>query len=348
MKKAVKGRLYICAGLIMAIMMAGCGEKSDKVTEAMEAIENLDYRDALVLLDEAKTAGENERLIYRGMGIAYMGLTRYEEAAACFEDALSGSNGLVENIDFDINYYLAVAFQKLGNFSEAEKIYDAILALRPKEKNAFFLRGSVRLELDKYNEAIADFDKAIELDSKNYDRLIEICQVLTHYGYKQKGQDYIKDAMASGDKLTAYNTGRFYYYLEDYEKAYVALEEAKNEGGAEGALYLGRAYEATGDFNYAATVYTAYLNKYGDNAEVYNQLGVCEMRKQNYAKALECFQTGLDMQDSGTLQSLSFNELVCYEYLQEYERARSLLQTYINTYPDDEIAKREMEFLKTR
>lgn len=333
----------------MAIVMAGCGEKTDKTAEAMTAIENLDYREALVLLDEAKTAGENQRLISRGMGIAYMGLTRYEEAVTCFEEALAESNGLVENIDFDINYYLAVSFQKLGRYTEAEKIYDAILALRPKEKNAYFLRGNVRLELEKFNEAIADFDKTIELEPKNYDRLIEICQVLTHYGYKQKGQDYIKDAMASGDKLTAYNTGRFYYYLEDYEKAYVALEEAKNaDGGAEGALYLGRAYEATGDFNYAATVYTAYLNKYGDNAEVYNQLGVCEMKKGNYAKALECFQNGLSMQDSGTLQSLSFNELVTYEFLQEYEKARTLLQTYINTYPDDEIAKREMDFLKTR
>ena len=309
MRKAQKGRIYLSAGLIMAMLMAGCGEKTDKINQAMEAVKDLDYREALVLLDEAEAAGENQRLIQRGMGIAYMGLTRYEDA---------------------------------------EKVYDAILALRPKEKDAHYLRGNVRLELDKFNEAVADFDKAIEMDPRNYDRLIEICQVLTHYGYKQKGQEYIKAAMASGDKLTAYDTGRFYYYLEDFEKAYVALEEAKNDGGAEGTLYLGRAYEATGDYNYASTVYSAYLNKYGDNAEVYNQLGVCEMKKQEYEKALSYFEKGLDMKDSATLQSLSFNQAVAYEFLQEYDKARDLLQAYLNTYPDDEAAKREMEFLKTR
>lgn len=348
MRKAQKGRIYLSAGLIMAMLMAGCGEKTDKINQAMEAVKDLDYREALVLLDEAEAAGENQRLIQRGMGIAYMGLTRYEDAVACFEKALAGSNGLVENVDFDVNYYLAVALQKLGRFEDAEKVYDAILALRPKEKDAHYLRGNVRLELDKFNEAVADFDKAIEMDPRNYDRLIEICQVLTHYGYKQKGQEYIKAAMASGDKLTAYDTGRFYYYLEDFEKAYVALEEAKNDGGAEGTLYLGRAYEATGDYNYASTVYSAYLNKYGDNAEVYNQLGVCEMKKQEYEKALSYFEKGLDMKDSATLQSLSFNQAVAYEFLQEYDKARDLLQAYLNTYPDDEAAKREMEFLKSR
>ena len=72
------------------------------------------------------------------------------------------------------------------------------------------------------------------------------------------------------------------------------------------------------------------------------------MKKQEYEKALSYFEKGLDMKDSATLQSLSFNQAVAYEFLQEYDKARDLLQAYLNTYPDDEAAKREMEFLKTR
>ena len=58
----------------------------------------------------------------------------------------------------------------------------------------------------------------------------------------------------------------------------------------ESYLYLGRAYEATGDYNYAANVYNSYLEKYEGNAEMYNQLGLCEMTRGEYGKALEAFQ----------------------------------------------------------
>ena len=48
-------------------------------------------------LDAAEEAGENKRLIERSRGIAYMGLTEYEEAIGAFEQALQESNGWLEN-----------------------------------------------------------------------------------------------------------------------------------------------------------------------------------------------------------------------------------------------------------
>jgi len=48
------------------------------------------------------------------------------------------------------------------------------------------------------------------------------------------------------------------------------------------------------------------------------------------------------------MQTLSFNEIVAYEYLGEYTQASVLLDSYLKTYPDDEVAKREKQFLATR
>ena len=81
---------------------------------------------------------------------------------------------------------------------------------------------------------------------------------------------------------------------------------------------------------------------------MYNQLGLCEMKKKDYAKALEAFQKGKLLTDNEVLQSLSFNEIVAYEYLSEYKEALRLLEQYIKNYPDDETAKRERQFLSTR
>lgn len=347
--KEIKKDLMRLGCLVFMGIMTGCGSKNENVAEGMKLIGELNYQGALTEFEEAAALAENERLIARGRGIAYMGMLDYEQAIQYFKESLSGSNGLIESIDFDVNFYLAAAYTKSGQYEEARKVYDAILALRPEEKDAYYLRGNVLLELGNYEAAKTDFDKAIAMDGKNYDRMIEIYQVLEHFGYKESGQDYLQAALETGEsKMTAYDRGRIYYYLGEYQKAYIALEEARKNGNAESFLYLGKAYEATGDYNYAASVYKDYLSKDAQNAEVYNQLGLCEMAKKEYQNALEAFQAGMQIQDSSIMQSLSFNEIVAYEYLGEYKKAAVLLDSYLQSYPDDERAKREQQFLLTR
>ncbi len=345
LKKAACG----VSTLLLVGILTGCGSDNQNVDEGMELIGALDYRGALAEFDEAEALSENARLIARGRGIAYMGLTDYTQAVSCFQESLAESNGLIEPIDFDVNYYLAAAYTKNGQYQSAKEVYDAILALRPEEKDAYFLRGSVALELADYESAKADFDKVVEMDKKNFDRLIEIYQVLEKFGYKEVGQIYLQTALDAGEsQMKDYDKGRIYYYMGEYQKAYIALEEARGDGNAESFLYLGKAYEATGDYNYASSVYSSYLSKDSKNATVYNQLGLCEMAKKDYRKALEAFQAGKQIEGNEIMQSLSFNEIVAYEYLGEYKKAAVLLDSYLKSYPDDEKAKREQQFLLTR
>ena len=65
-------------------------------------------------------------------------------------------------------------------------------------------------------------------------------------------------------------------------------------------------------------------------------------------KALEAFQAGMQLENSGMIQSLAFNEIVAYEHLGEFEKAYVLMGSYLNSYPDDEQARREYDFLSTR
>ena len=274
----------VCAGVILAL--GGCGGEGEKTQSAMGMIQELNYTEALEMLDAAQEEGENLRMVNRARGIAYMGLTDYAQAAACFKEALAGSE---------------------------------------------------------------DFDKVISMDPYNYDRVIEIHEVLEYFGFGEDGKVYLRAALENKDKpMDKYAVGRIYYYLGEYQNACLALEEAREKGGAESYLYLGKAYEATGDYNYAANVYNSYISKNGGTAEVYNQLGLCEMAKGEYQKALEAFQTGKRMENATMLQTLSFNEIVAYEHLGEFKQAYELMGTYLKNYPDDEQAKREYEFLSTR
>ena len=88
--------------------------------------------------------------------------------------------------------------------------------------------------------------------------------------------------------------------------------------------------------------------KQGPDAEIYNQLGLCELAKKDYQKALEAFQAGKQIEGNSLMQTLSFNEIVAYEYLQDYQKAAVLLNAYLQNYPDDQAAIREQQFLSTR
>lgn len=344
--------IKICTLLVvLGVGFGGCGKKSDvALNEGMQYIAVLDYQAAMASFDVAEANGEDARLIARGRGIACMGLTDYESAVTYFLDCLSLSNGVVGAMDYDVNYYLAAAYQKMEMYAEAESVYDAILALRPEETDAYYLRGNARLKQGDYQAAKEDFDKIVEVEPNNYKRLIEIYEVLYAEGYRGMGVEYLEAALEKkSSKMTAFDEGLIHYYLGNYEQAQINLEKAKSSGEPDTYLYLGMAYEATGDYNYAITnVYTAYLAKNDGNAEIYNQLGLCYMKQAEYTLALEAFQNAMKIENNGMMQTLQFNEIIAYEYLGEYTQAAVLLDNYLKTYPDDEVAKREYEFLSTR
>lgn len=348
MKKKKYGAVL---GLILMALLAGCSgkNKNENIKAAMAAIEALDYDGALVLFEAARETGEDERLLCRGEGLAYMGKTMYGEAAEAFEKALSLSDGRVISMDYDINYYLAAAYYKQGELGKAADVYSAMIGLRESEKDAYYLRGVIYTNQGRLDEAKADFDKAISLDSSDYDRLIDIYSILESEGYKETGQEYLQAAMNAGTKgMTNFEKGRICYYLEDYENARTYLEKARDEGGYEAVLFLGRTYETMGDNNYAISVYNTFLGNDGPNPQVLNQLGLCRMQTGDYEGALSSFQAAMNIEDNSMMQTLKLNEVIAYERLGEYKNAAVLLDNYLKTYPDDQEAKREYTFLHTR
>ena len=81
---------------------------------------------------------------------------------------------------------------------------------------------------------------------------------------------------------------------------------------------------------------------------MYNQLGLCEIARGDYQKALEAFQAGMQVGNSAMMQTLSFNEIVAYEHLGDFKQAFVLMENYLKNYPDDVQARREYQFLSSR
>lgn len=343
---------YISAVLVMAgLLVSGCGVPRTKgFTEtAMGEIEALEYENALNTLVSAEEEGENPALIARARGIAHLGLAQYEEAESEFMTALSYSDWQVDDLDYDVNYYLADTYEKMKNYDEAVKTYTDILSLKGKEVTALYRRGCDYLILDKHELASADFDKALSLDPDNYDLRIEIAGRLSEAGYDDEGRSYLEQFLIEKEKkLSKFDKGRIYFYMEDYENAKIYFEDARDDDDQNTILFLGKTYEMLGDYNYATSTYQNYLTRHPESAVIYNQLGLSRIKSGDYSGAREAFNTAKNLGNTGLDQMLSFNEIVANEYLGDFDQAKALMNEYLRKYPDDPDALRENIFLSTR
>ena len=345
-------RILITSALVAGVAsLGGCSltDKNEYVQQACKSIEALEYDEALEFLNQAEANDEDERLIYRAQGIAYLGKGDTGRAITALEKSLALSEGIVYKIDIDINYYLATAYYKSGNAQEALKIYDTIIGLEPGEVSAYYLRGVLYAKQDELEKAQADFNKAISLEPTDYDMLIKIYQILADNGYSEVATGYLKNALESDNKrMSDYEKGQISFYLGDYESAKTYLEKAIDTVGEPAALFLGRTYEFLGDTNYAISVYSSYINSGDASAEIINQMGICKMNMSDYEGALSAFQQAMKAENCTIMQSLKFNEIVAYEHLGDFEKAKVLMNSYLRVYPDDQTAKRESSFLQTR
>lgn len=344
------------AGVIVTIglmaLMTGCNadkEKNVNIAEGMEKIEQADYNGALESFEAALVYKEDGQLLYRGEGLAYMGLGDYEQAAEKLLTSISYAEGNVTDLEFDTNYYLAACYYKLEQYSQAAEIYSAIIGLRDSETDAYFLRACTYLKAEDYELAVADFQKAFALEPDNLDLVTDAYLEMCSAGYETDGKAFVQNFMdQKGKALSDSQKGTLYYYLGNYDDARLYLDGALNGKDAQVSLILGKTYEKLGDMNYAAVVYNTYLESNAPDAAIYNSLGTCLMAQGKYTEALQAYESGLEMGDSAYIKELSFNRIAAKEYLGEFSQAKQLMAEYIEKYPDDVNAIREYEFLQTR
>ena len=344
----------IVAVLLAATLLTGCGSLAGRhnIDSGFTYIESHEYQSALESFEAAEEAGEDKCLIHRGKGIAHLNRGEYAEAVDDLLASLAADEGIVDDMDFDTNYYLAEAYLNLGEYDKAKGVYDAIIDLRGKDSNAYYLRGTAELAAGNHDAGYADFTKAITLNSRDYSMMIMIYKVLDEYGYSDEALAILQTAMDNGsDFMSNFEKGQISYYLGNNAEAQSYLEAARNERDQEKepvVIMLGQTGEKQGDYNYAISVYRNYLSEDPTSATVYNQLGMCQIRQGDYESAVSSFQSGLALDDKEMNQALQLNEITAYEYMGEFDVAASLMNDYLSSYPDDQEAIRENVFLSTR
>jgi tetratricopeptide (TPR) repeat protein len=343
------------ASLLKAVQMNG--DRADYYIDyAMSLVQLKRYEDALqnfnrAILDKDNSiVNKNNKLAYRGKGITYFKSHDYKKAIEQFDKALAVNE--LSNLNMDILSYKGNSQAKSGLFDEAVKTYTGLLQGNPSDAYAYYSRAYAYRMLKSYDKSLADYDKAIKLDNKNYDYYFGKYFLLVEKGDKDGADAVLK--MASNIKGTNqednFNLAKVHYYMGNYEDAIREFSEAFKNGFTESYFFLGSIYEQKEDYDNAVYNYSMYIKEeaYIPSAAVYNQIACCLIKIKNYDEALSYIQTGLKYNDIEFDQSMKRNEIIVYENMGEFKKANTLMKAYLKAYAEDKEAKAESIFIKNR
>jgi len=138
-----------------------------------------------------------------------------------------------------------------------------------------------------------------------------------------------------------------------YEAAVEKFEEAIDAGRNIEEAYrgLGIAYWEMEDYQRARGAFSKALNNGAEETgTIYNFLGVCDLKMGYMENALEWFDKGLETEGNSEemIREMEFNQIAAYEGLEDWDKVREKLDSYLAKYPDDEQAQKEADFLETR
>lgn len=302
------------------------------------------------ILDKKNTiVNKNNKKAYRGLGILSYTKGDYGEAIEQFEKALTIDS--LNEYDQDIISYIGNANYALGDYETAISNYTEVLKSDEKNQSVLCSRGQAYVQLEQYEESIKDFMAAKKLAPNDFDIYFSLYQMYEAQNDTENAEKILNEAanLKVNDLNDQFALAKVHYYQGNLEQAFDEFESLSKEGFVESNLFMGDIYYSEGNYAKACTYYEEYLASGATfQANYYSRLITCYIETENYAKAKTVMKEALSKDSNSSSKDLLKNEIILYECLGNYKTAYKKAKAFVKNYPDDEDAKKELEFLKTR
>jgi len=237
------------------------------------------------------------------LGQAYVLSENYQEALPLLVAATERAGA---QQDATMIYYRGIAEYKTGKVADAEKSFNTVIKLNPKDSLSLFYLAQISLAKNDLDGAIASLNRA----TLNDGRLVGAWTLLTS-AYLRRAATSQDPAKADADYLNAVRAGEGLIKVrtdaeavtlfgqaligsKQYARAAAALERASAEADATGVTFylLGVAHSRATNFPKAIVALETAAKKSPDDVNVYRELGYAYEVTKQYAKALSAYQRG--------------------------------------------------------
>lgn len=265
------------------------------------------YADAVNDLQKAvelqKQSKQDDPNTESALGQAYFLSEKYQEALPLLNAAI---NRNPSQPDAMMIYYRGISEYKTGKTAEAEKSFNQVIKLNPKDSLSLFYLAQIALAKNDLDTAIANLNRATVNDA----RLTGAWTLLTS-AYLRRAATGTDPAKSEADYLSAVRAGEGLIKLrtdaeavtlfgqaligsKQYARAAAALERATTAQDASGVTFylLGVAHSRATNFPKAIAALETAAKKSPDDVNVYRELGYAFEVTKQYAKALAAYQKG--------------------------------------------------------
>lgn len=290
------------------------------------------YDSATIHYTKAIEQDGNNYRAYNSRGLSKINQSEYYDAISDFGRAVAIDPKKSEAYN---NRGLAKFY--LGDRNAAIKDYSEALKLSPESVVTLKNRGLAYLQSEDYESALTDFSFAIKLKSDDGEAHFK-------YGVTQAQIEKYEEALLSYNRALElnYKTAEFYNYrgvtlykLEDYDSASINFKKA-TLAESDNLQYLenyGRTLYELGKTEEASSQFELYLMKKNDAEEIYNLLGLCKFKDENYKSAIKFFSKAIEINDTNA--TYFDNRAASKEMLEDYTGAIEDYSESIRLYPND-------------
>ena len=210
-----------------------------------------------------------------------------------------------------------------------------------EELNYYYNRGDTFFDLGKFEDAIQNYDKAIELDS-NVNSVYYYNRGNAYFSlgkFEEAIQDYNKAIdLNPNDDLSYSNRGNAYFSLGKFEDAIQDYNKAIDLNPNDDLSYnnKGDAYFSLGKFEDAIQDYNKAIDLNPNNASYYNNRGTTFTNLEKYEDAIQDYNKTIDLNPNDNYAY--FNRGAAFTYLNDYEKAINDFNKAIDLNPNDDSA----------
>jgi len=247
---------------------------------------------------------------YLGFVVVYVGLLTFLtfDRIAVWKDSISLWSDVIEK-----NELAVVAYNNRGSaFKDVERVQEAIadfskaITYKPDYKSSLYNRGTAYKDINKFPEALADFNKALLLDP-----------------------DFVEAYHNRG--LTLDQMGKTDLAIKDFTKAL-----AYNANDVKVYVNRGVSYGKTGQMDLAIADFSKAISIDPKNADAYSDMGLAHSHKKMYDEAISYFNKAIAFKEKFT--DAYFNRAMAYRGISKYKEAIADLTYAISVKPDFTMA----------